>query len=472
MAPDRDPHLTETNSANREAVSASAQTKGRLRFRWFLSRGLFILGLLQLGYLLGAASMFFELPPSDALSKAFLGARAWNERREASAQTTDPETLPVVGGEVDNPERTFDGFTLYTRATITTRSTKAYLLNMRREVVHTWSVRFSDVWPRATHIRGKLDDDQVCFFASHLYPNGDLLVVFHGLNRFSNGYGLAKLDKDSRILWRYTARMHHDVDVGEDGTIYALKDEFLSETPSGFEAIPPPWRVDYLVVLSPDGKELRKPISLLDTIRNSPYRQLLSPLEKPGAQRGLKLLSLDETHERQDVFHTNSVQVLTRRLAPKFPLFKSGQVLLSIRNLHALVVLDPADGAVVWAGQGPWRFQHDARFLDNGHLLLFDNYGSPRGSRVLEYDPQTHGFPWSYEGEAGEPFFSMHGGRNQRLPNGNTLIVNSEKGEIQEVTQDKEVVWSCSVKGCFVTSAHRFAPEQLQFLKGDPCPRP
>jgi hypothetical protein len=416
--------------------------------------------------------MFYELPPSDALSKAFLGARAWNERRVMSAQATGPEKIPVVKGAVDKPEKTFDGFTLYTRATRVTRSTQAFLLNMRREVVHTWSVRFSDVWPRPTHIRGKADDDRVCFFASHLYPNGDLLVVFHGLNKYSNGYGLAKLDKDSHVLWRYTARMHHDVNVGEDGTIYALKDEFLAEPPSEFSEIPPPWRVDYLVVLSPEGKELRKPISLLEAIRNSPYRQLLSPLEKPGAQRGLKMLTLDEIHERQDVLHTNSVRSLNHGLAPKFPFLKAGQVLLSIRNLHALAVLEPADGAVVWAAQGPWRFQHDAQFLDNGHLLLFDNFGSPRGSRVLEYDPKTHAFPWSYGDENSEPFFSMQGGRVQRLANGNTLIVTSEKGEIQEVTPDREVVWSCSVEDCFVTSARRYDSRQLRFLKGGQRARP
>ena len=133
---------------------------------------------------------------------------------------------------------------------------------------------------------------------------------------------------------------------------------------------------------------------------------------------------------RRDVLHTNAVKVLSRALAPKFPLFKPGQLLVSLRHLDALAVLDPDSGKVVWAARGPWRGQHDPSFLDNGQLLLFDNYGSPQGSRVLEYDPRTQAFPWSYPGENGTPFFSHIRGMSQRLPNGNTLIVNSDGGEV------------------------------------------
>src|SRR5207237_5000097 len=143
-------------------------------------------------------------------------------------------------------------------------------------------------------------------------------------------------------------------------------------------------------------------------------------------------------------------------LALRFPQFKAGQVLVSLRNLNLVAVLDPATGAVVWAARGPWRAQHDARFLDNGHLLIFDNLGSPRGSRVLEYDPQTQAFPWSYPGETGTPFLSRIRGMCQRLPNDNTLIVNSDGGEVFEVTPQREVVWSCSCGRVELNRARRY----------------
>jgi hypothetical protein len=315
-----------------------------------------------------------------------------------------------------------------------------------------------------------VDDRLVCIFSTYLYPNGDLLVVFHGLQQIANGYGLAKLDKDSNVLWKYAANVHHDVDVGEDGTIYAIQHKRVAQMPTGLEFIPTPTLVDSLVLLSPEGKPLRKPIPLLELIRDSPYAVLLDSLDRSGKKdvRPNRLVGpgFDEEVLRQDVLHTNCVKVLPRRLTAKFPAFRPGQVLLSFCDLDTIAVVDLDKKAMVWAARGPWQAQHDAQFLDNGHLLLFDNRGLPKGSRVLEYDPQTQAFPWSYTGPNGRHFYSNERGMCQRLPNGNTLVVNSEGGEIQEVTHDKEVVWSCST-GRFISTARRYGPEQVPFLKGE-----
>jgi hypothetical protein len=174
----------------------------------------------------------------------------------------------------------------------------------------------------------------------------------------------------------------------------------------------------------------------------------------------------------RDVLHTNSVKVLNPNLAPKFPLFKQGQLLVSLRNINTIAVVDPDTQKVVWAARGPWMAQHDPTFLDNGRLLLFDNLGSPRSSRVLEYDPRTQSFPWSYPGAQGQPFRSRIRGMCQRLPNGNTLVVNSVGSEVIEVTADHEVVWSCSCGGVEVARARRYLPQQLPFMKGHPHGRP
>jgi hypothetical protein len=178
-----------------------------------------------------------------------------------------------------------------------------------------------------------------------------------------------------------------------------------------------------------------------------------------------------------DVLHTNSVKVLSTALAPKFPLFKPGQVLLSLRTASMIAVLDLPTRKVVWAARGIWKSQHDAQFLDNGHLLLFDNLGSPWGSRVIEYDPVSQAVPWWYSGDKDKPFINTFRGSNQRLPNGNTLIVDSAGLRVFEVTRNKKIVWQWSYvtqddkhrpagAGDF-TGAKRFAPAELTFLKGD-----
>jgi hypothetical protein len=145
--------------------------------------------------------------------------------------------------------------------------------------------------------------------------------------------------------------------------------------------------------------------------------------------------------------------------------------LISLRRLDALIVIDPVSAQVVWAVHGPWRSQHDAQFLDNGHLLLFDNKGSQGGSRILEYDPRTQAFPWIYPGKDDTPFFSNNRGQCQRLPNGNTLIVDSNGYRVFEVSPEHEVVWTCVVNA-FVSTAKRYDPHDLTFLKRGQHARP
>jgi hypothetical protein len=439
-----------------------------------LSGCLAVLGLAFFCYVLGAGAMFFELPSSAFLSKAFLGAQAWNERRQLPPPVAEEQKPPIAIGAIDVPSKTFDGFTLYTCASLSAPSTQAYLMNMRGDTVHRWSLPYSRIASKAPDRAKPEAESHVCFFGCHLYPNGDLLAIFQGTQPGISGFGLAKLDKDSNLLWTYHGNVHHDVDVDEDGTIYALTHRLVHDMPAGLKHVPTPSIVDYLVLLSPQGKELGKPIALLEALRDSPYAPMLEALgdsNKPELTSGLTLHEALERDRRREPLHANTVKVLRRNQAPRFPDFKAGQVLLTFRNLDAIAVLDPRTRAMVWAARGPWQGPHDAQFLDNGCLLIYDNLGSNHSTRVLEYDPRTQAMPWSYPERHHPPFLSMERGMGQRLPNGNTLIVNSQGGEIWEVTADRQVVWNCTTGG-YVPFARRYAPEQLPFLKGDARARP
>ena len=109
-----------------------------------------------------------------------------------------------------------------------------------------------------------------------------------------------------------------------------------------------------------------------------------------------------------------------------------------------MALLDQQSERIVWLTTGPWMRQHDADLLPNGHLLLFDNegdLGAHGASRVLEIDPATGGIVWSYHGKDGEPLESIVRSSQDRLPNGNTLIVESDAGRVIEVTPDDRIVW-------------------------------
>jgi hypothetical protein len=453
--PPRD-DFAEKERAIQPRVTAVKRMPGRRTIAAVLS----ILGGASLCYLLGAAVMYFELPSSTFLQNAFVGGQAWYEHRQSQAQTAGQKARPLSPSvAVDQPGQTCDGFTLC----MVGPGTRAFLLNMHGDVVHEWTVPFSQIWPNPPHVPRPLNDSYVFGFGGYLYRNGDLLFVLHGDANPANGYGLVKVDKDSHILWKYAENAHHDVDVGEDGTIYAIKQRLIKKSPKGLEFLPTPCIVDSVVVLNPDGVE-RDEIPILEAFQNSPYAPLLSVLETPSTV-GLRH-DPDDAHKR-DVLHTNCVQVLSQSRAPAFPQFKVGQILFSMKHLDTIGVLDPERRLVVWAARGPWKSQHDPQFLDNGHLLLFDNLGSPRASRVLEYDPRTQGFPWSYRAA----FVCPERGMSQRLPNGNTLIADTTGAQIVEVSAGGEIVWSCTCAG-MVHLARRYSSDELHFLEGKQGPRP
>src|SRR5437867_2549829 len=102
-----------------------------------------ILGVAGLGYVVGAAVMFFQLPSSEFLYQAFTGSKAWHERGKPALNPFHPPEIEVREGvTVDKPGQTYDGFTLVT----TTQRARATLLDMRGQVIHQWELPFSRAW--------------------------------------------------------------------------------------------------------------------------------------------------------------------------------------------------------------------------------------------------------------------------------------------------------------------------------------
>lgn len=447
--------------------------------------GLSILGVAGLSYLLGAAVMFFQLPSSEFLYEAFTGGKAWHERGKPVVTPFLPPVDDVPEGvTVDRPSQTYDGFTLVT----TVQGSRATLLDMRGNVIHQWELPFSQAWSSPPHVQDPLPDEQIHWFRCHLFPNGDLLAIYQLENDTPCGYGLVKLNKESKLLWKYAERVHHDLDVDEQGTIYTLTQQLKRTAPTGLDYLPTPYIADFLVVLSPDGQEMAS-VPIDEAFRDSAYALLLStaiaeqevPRDRANSSSAFEAI-LGPT-SKGDLFHTNSVKLLTPARARQFPLFQAGQVLISLRSLNCLAVLDVRQRSVVWTALGPWRIQHDAEFLDNGHLLLFDNHGWSKGCRVIEYDPVTQAIPWVYSAADSRPFYAAFRGMKQRLPNGNTLIVDPDNRRLFEVTRGKELAWECfcplppvppnqQARAYPITSARRYRAEELPFLKGVARARP
>lgn len=287
------------------------------------------------------------------------------------------------------------GYTIY----VSRGHPGAFLIDMDGRVLHSWQEDGPREWTRAW-----------------AYPDGGILGISADPAR------LAKLDSESNLVWTYGGTdlgAHHDFQVQADGTIYVLmrRPRYLNWLRTS------PLQVDMLCVLEPDGEAVRVAdcLSIPEAFRDSEYAHMLSA---------------EWFMEGGDPFHCNSVEVLDGRV--QHPAFRSGNVLLSIRNMDCLAVVDPDERGIVWVSRGPWQRQHEARVTPSGRVLLFDNRTFDGRSRVVEYDVQGDEIVWSY---SDEDFYSLGAGAQQLLPNGNVLITESQKGRIFEVTHDGRVVW-------------------------------
>ncbi|MBF0122118.1 MAG: hypothetical protein HQL21_01760 [Candidatus Omnitrophica bacterium] len=140
-----------------------------------------------------------------------------------------------------------------------------------------------------------------------------------------------------------------------------------------------------------------------------------------------------------DFFHSNTIV----RLEWDIPgVLKKGAWLVTVRNLNRIIVVDPVKEEIIWQwGENIISHPHDASFLKGGKILLFDNGVSKHFSRVIVVDIRSKQIVWQYGQKPGQEFFTAERGSVQRLPNGNTLINESNKGRAFEVMDSGEVVW-------------------------------
>lgn len=335
-------------------------------------------------------------------------------------------------------EQSYEGYTLF----CSVRGHHATLLDWHGRIVHRWH-----------HPEG--------IQHARLIGNGNLLIQTlppedaGGAEQIGgSSEALVELDWDSKTVWEYrNLLMHHDYQRLPNGNHLVLLWEHLpdgvkEQIRGGHAHEEDPERMwgDVVREIDPDGRVVREWRSWEHL---SFEQDVICPLES-----------------YKEWTHANSLD-----LTP------NGDWLISFRLTSTVAIVDQNTGEITWRwGPGKLSHQHAATWLDNGHILIFDNgCHRPRGpsfSQVVEVDPETQKVEWSYQDPTILAFYSFMVSGANRLQNGNTLITEGASGRLFEVTAEGETVWEY-VSGFVLESkfgptpavfrAHRYASDDERF---------
>ncbi len=400
-----------------------------------LLRIYFVVSLCALAFGYGVAVGLFRVFPYGLLqSMAFAGRDLIRYPRHALRLVPEKflvESPPEghgVHGQVAG--RTFPGITLVTG--FFEKSHGIRLIDADGKLLHEWRISYNEIWPEAEHLDDQPHDWDTAIHGSMLLPDGDVVFTFQYR-------GLVRLDRCGQVEWKLPRKTHHLFVVDAGGNFWVPSREQRDEAVQKYPKVPAPFQEESILKVSPDGVVLAE-ISLLDAIFDARFEGLLFA---NGAHDSELKLPLDG-----DFTHLNDVELLSPELAPSFPMFAEGDLLVSLRNLNLLMVLSPDTGRIKWTRTGPFLRQHDADFLPTGQIAVFDNRrdggGSRRfgGNRILAIDPATDSVTTLYGARPGENFYTDLMGEQQALGNGNILISESGQGHAFEVDPGGQIVWS------------------------------
>ncbi|QIE43984.1 arylsulfotransferase family protein [Meridianimarinicoccus aquatilis] len=215
------------------------------------------------------------------------------------------------------------------------------------------------------------------------YDNGDILVSFQSTGAmFPFAGGVARLAPDGSPVWFRFDYSHHwptllpdgralvpDLSIGEGDWEVMVGPNGPLERQICTTGRP---QIDGVHIIAPDGSVERR-IDVDAALRASNWAALLV-----------------ETTDPCDPLHINYVDVLDDT-APGGAL-APGNLVLSLRNLSAVIVIDPETDEVTALRRGTFSQQHAVHHLEGSRIIMFDNWGGDAmagGSRVLEVDLAT-----------------------------------------------------------------------------------
>lgn len=375
----------------------------------------------------------------------------------------------------------FQGYTLFSP----NNSRNTYLTDMNNQVIHSW-----------THTKSG-------GYSCYLLPDGTLLRSAVSSNSQLNGGGatgiIQKYSWAGVLLWEYTYssssyRLHHDFEPLPNGNVLMIAWEVKSSAQTvaaGLNHSATLWP-DHIIEVQPAGT----------TGGNIVWKwhfwdHLIQDYDAAKLNYGVvanhpELLDINAGSTSGDWMHVNGISYDPLR----------DEIIFSSHNLDELFVIDHSTtteqaaghtggnrgkgGDILYrwgrpsnyraAGNQVFNVVHNTNVITGtlpgaGNFLSFNNREGTNASQIVEITPPrdtagnyiwvpgTQYAPvnpaWSYMASG---FYSNHLGGVQRLPNGNTFIVESTSGYIFETDQNGNTVWSYN-RGGEIARAYRYPPD-------------
>lgn len=390
--------------------------------------GLF-LSVALLSFLYGFATDHFGLFPEGIMVDAYDQAQAVWDNVQGIPPDSDPVVYWQTGVRSTGPgpagERPTGPVAISSTWKDLGWKPAIRILDRTGELLHQWRADPTDILEEYRNELARLRDFEPPM-ARHIYEDGDIIVAVAG--------ALVRLDACGSVNWSLSEPyFHHVGKSASDGTLWHPARRTERVPFPGLEGK----QVDHdLIVKVSENGTILEEISVLDLLYENDLQHLMFKMNSRNVSVG------------GDVTHLNKVEPLPSSLADEYPTFESGDLLVSLRDLHLIFVFDPATRRIKWATTDSLIRQHDPQFIGDGWIGVYDNHwdGTDRGtalggSRILAFQPHTDSSRVLFPTSQSDTLYTRTAGSFQMLEDHRLLITESRAGRVVEVTERGHTVW-------------------------------
>jgi Arylsulfotransferase (ASST) len=394
---------------------------------------IFVLSLMFWAFVYGVAVEKFRLFPFHIIRQAEEGAQEtlalFTGKLPWYYQPTD-RTETVVS---HRPSAFSEGLTLVSGLT-KEGNLEVKVLTRDGEALHRWRIDWFDgFWPDPSHIPAEdlpRKRPATIINGIALLKNGDLVVNLDLL-------GMVRVGLCGNVVWRLPYQTHHALHVDETENIWVAGQKRIRERAPDLPGYQPPF-VEFTVLKVTPGGDIVREISIVEVLTKNKLHGLLymSPKDTWSDNWSMEVSG--------DTLHLNAVELFPSHLQPG--IFEAGDVMISLRNINAVMVFNPDTLHIKYLSIGKVVRQHDPHFVDGTSISIFDNNNvapashAPQ-SRIVVVDARNDHMHVRYAGSSEQPFYTGILGKHQWLPNGNMLITESVKGRAFEIDPEGKLVW-------------------------------